>query len=237
MKLSQQSQAIIESAIQKAINKYTCGCEQTIVTDIHIQPNQNSGELFIYDDEDEELSSVTIDEWTAYEGDDFYEDAERIFRTMLCRMKEGGSFDKLTILKPYSFVLVDEDKETISDLLLVDDDTLLVNDELLKGLDKELDDFLKNGDFTGLKNVFENALYLSRDKTDGDKMDKEFFWFNMETRQEKLFFTITDADEVSSSSVAVLREGEYVITFDTWNTGDISILYKEKESKSHLLYN
>ena len=80
MKLSQQSQAIIESAIQKAINKYTCGCEQTIVTDIHIQPNQNSGELFIYDDEDEELSSVTIDEWTAYEGDDFCEDAERIFR-------------------------------------------------------------------------------------------------------------------------------------------------------------
>lgn len=67
MKLSQQSQAIIESAIQKAINKYTCGCEQTIVTDIHIQPDQNSGELFIYDDEDEELSSVTIDEWTAYE--------------------------------------------------------------------------------------------------------------------------------------------------------------------------
>ena len=133
MKLSQQSQAIIESAIQKAINKYTCGCEQTIVTDIHIQPNQNSGELFIYDDEDEELSSVTIDEWTAYEGDDFYEDAE-----------ENGSFDKLTILKPYSFVLVDEDKETISELLLVDDDTLLVNDELLKGLDKELDDFLKD---------------------------------------------------------------------------------------------
>ena len=47
-------------------------------------------------------------------------------------------------MKPFSFVLVDEDKETISDLLLVDDDTLLVNDELLKGLDKELDDFLKN---------------------------------------------------------------------------------------------
>ena len=98
-------------------------------------------------------------------------------------------------------------------------------------------DIVYDGDFVSLHNVFENALYLSRDKTNGDKMDKEFFWFNMETRQEKLFFTITDADEVSSSSVAVLREGEYVITFDTWNTGDISILYKEKESKSHLLYN
>ena len=44
----------------------------------------------------------------------------------------------------YSFVLVDEDKETVAELLLIDDDTLLVDDELLKGLDKELDEFLKN---------------------------------------------------------------------------------------------
>ena len=56
-------------------------------------------------------------------------------------MKE--SYDKLTILKPFSFVLVDDDKETIAELLLMDDDTLLVNEELLKGLDEELDSFLK----------------------------------------------------------------------------------------------
>ena len=59
-------------------------------------------------------------------------------------MKEAGDFEKITILKPYSFVLVDEDKETVAELLLVDDDTILVDDELLKGLDKELDEFLKN---------------------------------------------------------------------------------------------
>lgn len=143
MKLSQQSQSVIESAIRKAVAKFTCGCEQTIVTDIHIQPNQNSGELFIFDDEDDELVNVTIDEWSAYESDDFYENAERVLRPILCRMKDGGDFDKLTILKPYSFVLVDEEKETVAELLLVDDDTLLVNDELLKGLDEELDSFLK----------------------------------------------------------------------------------------------
>lgn len=45
-------------------------------------------------------------------------------------------------MKPYSFVLVDEDRETVAELLLVDDeDTLLLNDELLKGLDEELDAF------------------------------------------------------------------------------------------------
>ena len=50
----------------------------------------------------------------------------------------------MSFLKPYSFVLVDEEKETVAELLLIDDDTILVNNELLKGLDKELDDFLKD---------------------------------------------------------------------------------------------
>lgn len=144
MKLSQSSLSLLEDSIKKAIGKYTCGCEQTIVTDIHLQPNQNSGELSVFDDEDEELINTTIEEWTTYEGDDFYENTERILTTLLCNMKNAGVFDKLTILKPFSFVLVDDDKETLAELLLIDDETLLVNDELLKGLDEELDAFLKN---------------------------------------------------------------------------------------------
>ena len=78
-----------------------------------------------------------------YEGDDFYENVERILSSLLCNMKNEGKFDKLTILKPFSFVLVDDDRETIAELLLMDDDTLLVNEELLKGLDEKLDSFLK----------------------------------------------------------------------------------------------
>ncbi|MCF0256730.1 MAG: hypothetical protein HUK10_10660 [Bacteroides heparinolyticus] len=144
MKLSQSSLSLLEDSIKKAIGKYTCGCEQTIVTDIHLQPNQNSGELSVFDDEDEELINTTIEEWTTYEGNDFYENTERILTTLLCNMKNAGVFDKLTILKPFSFVLVDDEKETLAELLLIDDETLLVNDELLKGLDEELDAFLKN---------------------------------------------------------------------------------------------
>ena len=134
MKLSQQSLSTIESAIQKAAGKYVCGCDQTAVTDIHLQP----------DDDDEELANVMIEEWATYDGDDFMENVEPNLKSILCRMKDAGDFDKVTILKPYSFVLVDEDKETVAELLLIDDDTLLVDDELLKGLDKELDEFLKN---------------------------------------------------------------------------------------------
>ena len=110
---------------------------------MYVAVNQTSGQLNIYNDDDEELANIMIEEWATYEGDDFLESVEPSLRNILCRMKDAGDFDKVTILKPYSFVLVDEEKETIAELLLVDDDTILVNDELLKGLDKELDEFLK----------------------------------------------------------------------------------------------
>ena len=144
MKLSQPSLSLLEETIKQAIGKYTCGCEQTVVTDIHLQANQSSGEFFIFDDDDKELANATIEEWMTYEGDDFYENMERILSNLLCNMKNQGDFDKLTIMKPFSFVLVDDDKETIAELLLLDDDTLLVNEELLKWLDEDLDAFLKD---------------------------------------------------------------------------------------------
>ena len=144
MNISEQSRSAIVSSLNEAISKYKLGEESSVVTDIHLQPKQDSGELNIFDDDDKILSSVSVDEWTKYEGDKFYKEVELILRSELNSMKNKGLFDKLCLLKPYSFVLVDEEKETVAELLLVDDeDTLLLNDELLKGLDEELDVFLK----------------------------------------------------------------------------------------------
>lgn len=144
MKLSQQSLSAIEKAIQKAVNKYAGLPEQSIVTDIHLQPNQNSGNLIIFDDEDKELACISIEELANDDSDDFYEEMQHILQTLLSKLKEEGTFDRLPIMTPYNFVLVDEDKETVAELLIVDDDTLIVNDDLLKGLDEELDTFLKD---------------------------------------------------------------------------------------------
>lgn len=143
MKLSQSSLSQIEKTVGQAINRYR-GCDENIVSDIHLQANPASGELIIFDDDDTQLAATTIEEWTNYDGNNFQADTERILSSVLNTMKVAGDFDKLTLMKPYSFVLVDEDKETIAELLLMDDDTLLLNEELLKGLDEELDAFLKD---------------------------------------------------------------------------------------------
>ena len=143
MKLSTESHLLIASTLKEALDKFSTECSQAVVTDIHLLPKQSSGELIVFNDDDEELAKTIIEEWVDYDNDDFDESVERILRADINKLQEEGALENLSLLKPYSFVLVDEERETIAELLLVDDDTLLVNDELLKGLDEELDDFLK----------------------------------------------------------------------------------------------
>lgn len=147
MKLSQQSQKNIEEAVKTALAHYPAGNDQPqIITDLHLQPRFESekSELIIMDDDDRVLAQTSVDEWTRDRDDETYEDIENSLRSVLKHLKEKGTLDNTSLMKPYSFTLIDANKETVVELLLVDDDTLLLNDgELLKGLDKELDAFLK----------------------------------------------------------------------------------------------
>jgi hypothetical protein len=48
----------------------------------------------------------------------------------------------MSVLKPYSFVLEDDDREHVAELYLVDDETVIIDKELMAGLDEDLDHFL-----------------------------------------------------------------------------------------------
>ena len=90
------------------------------------------------------MARTIIDEWVECDSENFIAEVEPLLRSEIVALNDQGYFEKLSLMKPYSFVLVDDDKETVAELMLVDDeDTLLLNDELLKGLDEELDAFLK----------------------------------------------------------------------------------------------
>lgn len=145
MDISEQSHVAIASALKEALKRYTGTGEESVLTDIHLHPNQETGEVIISDDDDAILARTVVNEWVNYEGDDFYTVVEPLLRKEVVTLKEQGLLDKIALMKPYSFVLIDDEKESVADLLLVDDDeTLFLNDELLKGLDEELDAFLKD---------------------------------------------------------------------------------------------
>lgn len=144
MNLSSQSSATIQAVLLKALDKYRLQDGQTVISDIYLQPKMETGELLVLDDDDELLANVVIPELNAVpEG--FYDLAESVFRNILNDIQRAGKLNGLSLMKPYSFVLVDEEKETVAELLLIDDsETMFLKGELLKGLDEELNAFLKD---------------------------------------------------------------------------------------------
>ena len=145
MNLSPQSIATVQAFLANALGKYAVKESSNVITDIYLQPQLTTGALVVLNDDDEVLAKTVVQEWENPVYEDFYVGAEADLRQALVGIQQAGELDKLCLLKPYSFVLVDEDKETLADLLLVDDaETLFLSDELLKGLDEELNTFLKD---------------------------------------------------------------------------------------------
>ena len=128
---------IVKEALSKYLNK-----EDKVTTDILIQPGQN-GEVIIWDD-DSQLSQGFVEDTTDIPEEDFYNQMEHKLRSVLDELNKEMPFDNLAIWQPFSFVLVDQDKESITELMLIDQDTQLASHALMEGLDQELDDFLKH---------------------------------------------------------------------------------------------
>ena len=140
MKATEQTLQQIERAIRKIAEKYPTSEEASVLTDIHIRVTQETGELMAFDDDDNEITRCIIEQWINNTDDDFYEQIVSIIRRSLDAQK--ALVDNMGILKPYSFVLEDDDKESVGELYLVDDDTVIIDTELMADLDKDLDDFL-----------------------------------------------------------------------------------------------
>lgn len=141
MKATPQTIRQIGRLLKKVSAKYPQGRGDLALTDIHLQAKADSGELLAFNDDDEELSRCVVEQWMDSNDENFYGEAASVLRQCIQDMKD--TTEHLSLLKPYSFVLMGEDKETLCDLYLVDDETAMAGGELLKGLDEDLDDFLK----------------------------------------------------------------------------------------------
>lgn len=139
MKATDQTLQQLERALRKVTEKFPVTEEASILTDIHIRVTQETGEVMVFDDDEQELTRCVVEQWIDNKDDGFYNDAVSALRIAINKHKE--SIDNMSILKPFSLVLEDDDKEPVAELYVVDDDTVIIDDELMAGLDKDLDDF------------------------------------------------------------------------------------------------
>jgi hypothetical protein len=104
-----------------------------------VRVSQESGEMVAFDDDDKEITRCVVEQWIENNDEDFYESVHDILTTTFASMSK--TLDNLGILKPYSFVLENDEKEGIAELYLADDDTIIIGKDLMEGLDTDLDSF------------------------------------------------------------------------------------------------
>ena len=142
MKATDQTLQQIERALRRMSEKFPPSEEASVMTDIHVRVTQETGELMMFDDDDNELTRCVVEQWIDNKDDDFYAQITPIVRRCIEKMKKLT--ENLGLLKPYSFVLEDDEKEAVTELYVVDDDTVIIDPDLMEGLEEDLDKFLDN---------------------------------------------------------------------------------------------
>lgn len=140
MKATEQTLQQVERALNKIATKFPSQEEASILTDIHLRVTQETGELVAFDDDDKEINRCVVEQWIDNKEDNFYNDVANVLRSQLNKNKK--LIEGMSILRPYSFVLENDEHEHLAELYLVDDDTVIIDKELMAGLDKDLDSFL-----------------------------------------------------------------------------------------------
>ena len=140
-KATEQTTQQIERFLKKIAQKFPPREDTSIVTDIHVRVSQGSGEMLAFDDDDNEVTRCVVEKWINNNDEDFYNGVEQTLISTFSALSTIA--DSLGILKPYSFVLENDDKDTIAELYIADDDTVIIGKDLMEGLDSDLNLFLE----------------------------------------------------------------------------------------------
>lgn len=149
MSIDSETRQILDEGFGEILRKYPPFQENATMTDILLQVNTDTGLFTILNDDDDEIYSAVIEEWIENSAEEENPDSDtamiragHALKQYIRNRKEELS--NLSLLKPYSFVLVDADKESVEELYLVDDDTIVLDQStLMQGLDEDLDNFFQ----------------------------------------------------------------------------------------------
>jgi hypothetical protein len=141
MKANEQTLQQIERILRKTAEKFPASDNPSLMTDIHLRVTQETGELVIYNDDDSEVTRCVVEQWIDNKDENFYKEITSILRRSIEKLKNVT--ENLGLLKPFSYVLENDDKETVAELYVVDDDTVIIDEELMADLDQDLDNFFQ----------------------------------------------------------------------------------------------
>ena len=97
MNITEQLSLQIDRVIKKVADKFPASQEASVLTDVHFCVNQDTGEMTVLDDDDNEITRCVVEQWIDDKSDDFYEQVAMIMRGEL--KKHANLLESMSILK------------------------------------------------------------------------------------------------------------------------------------------
>lgn len=141
MKVSAKTKKQLEEALSQVVAQCPTMKQTPVLSDLYVTVEHETGEMRFSDDDERELCRCTIAEWRKADKAATLREARAVLQEFLAEKRE--QIETINFLRPFSFVMVDAEHETIADLYLVDEDTILIPGELMEGLEDDLNDFLR----------------------------------------------------------------------------------------------
>lgn len=135
--------SLIRSTFVEAIDTLSKDYQGSSLTDVFITVDKESGEVAFYDDEENKVAEIVIFDWVDKVEELSDEKVISILREVTEDLDKEEMFSSLDLYKPFSVNYADDNLEVIEELLLINEDsTIKLDNDLMEKFDREFDDFL-----------------------------------------------------------------------------------------------
>jgi hypothetical protein len=142
--INKSLEPVLKSAILESLKNYDLTNDGSFLGDLYIYFDGENQTLTFFDDVEKELFAVNLSDEDSLSDAELQQEIKNTAQFVLKELEKEKAFDTEFICKPFTVSMVDSDFIVEEELIFIDDNTLKLEGDLWSGLDKELDDFLKN---------------------------------------------------------------------------------------------
>lgn len=135
----------LETLIRESVNLLQTQFASEMLTDLYWQVNLSSGEFVVLNDNQQVLVCASVKEWVSddVEKSLSIKEIEKILRDIVQKLEAENFLENINVQMPFSILMVDEDMENLCELFFVDEESVPLDNNIIRHIDEELDAFFK----------------------------------------------------------------------------------------------
>lgn len=135
----------LETLIRESVNLLQTQYASEMLTDLYWQVDLSSGEFVVLNDNQQVLVRASVKEWVSddVEKSLSIKEIEQILRDIVQKLESENFLENINVQMPFSILMVDEDMENLCELFFVDEESVPLDNNIIRHIDEELDAFFK----------------------------------------------------------------------------------------------